>query len=400
MIRYYAYYSCGGYKDMYLGKNQDFEEYSYFLPLLPKWKSMEKAKPEYASKLENINGLQLIEIVSNQQTFSFPEKAKQLFSHGGFKMIYRALDNGETCLCVKNIPSNAKDEESRDIPFSLLMTASGNDVKQLDAFAIYYVSHIDELDTLFAGLFTYDAFVNGIRFNLRKINEQVKGIPALQSEILHRENQIYILLLDAFSMYQKACKELNIASNQIDWIVDTNGESKGGIRYRVVSHSGCDSDESAYREEEEGHVGVEVVSIALQNPSATEKTLPETVGKIEQQVSETDEKKSGLKDSSAVSDILDDLKATLNSIQRMAESNALSVQKIQQLLSGIQLEHRLTTIQQTIESCQKKNTEETNLPSAITSNEHDYYTIQIPKSQVGIIGIIALVSFLLGAFFF
>ena len=35
MIRLYAYYSCGGYKDMYLGSSDTAASPSYFLPLLP-----------------------------------------------------------------------------------------------------------------------------------------------------------------------------------------------------------------------------------------------------------------------------------------------------------------------------------------------------------------------------
>ncbi len=33
MIRIYGYYSCGGYKDMYLGNNEGEPQPTYFLPL-------------------------------------------------------------------------------------------------------------------------------------------------------------------------------------------------------------------------------------------------------------------------------------------------------------------------------------------------------------------------------
>lgn len=37
MLRYYSYYSVGGYKDFYLGSNADQFEASYYLSLLPVW---------------------------------------------------------------------------------------------------------------------------------------------------------------------------------------------------------------------------------------------------------------------------------------------------------------------------------------------------------------------------
>ena len=35
MLRYYSYYSVGGYKDFYLGSNADQFDASYYLSLLP-----------------------------------------------------------------------------------------------------------------------------------------------------------------------------------------------------------------------------------------------------------------------------------------------------------------------------------------------------------------------------
>ena len=35
MLRYYSYYSVGGYKDFILGTSEDKQEATYYLPLLP-----------------------------------------------------------------------------------------------------------------------------------------------------------------------------------------------------------------------------------------------------------------------------------------------------------------------------------------------------------------------------
>ena len=40
MIRYFTYYSCGGYKDIYVGSDNDSSPASYFIPLLNDWKKL------------------------------------------------------------------------------------------------------------------------------------------------------------------------------------------------------------------------------------------------------------------------------------------------------------------------------------------------------------------------
>lgn len=44
MIRYYTYYSCGGYKDLYIGADTDLVDARYFVPLLNVWKKVRNRK--------------------------------------------------------------------------------------------------------------------------------------------------------------------------------------------------------------------------------------------------------------------------------------------------------------------------------------------------------------------
>ena len=50
MIRYYTYYSCGGYKDLFIGSDVDQADASYFIPLLNVWKKSDK--PGMAEKIK------------------------------------------------------------------------------------------------------------------------------------------------------------------------------------------------------------------------------------------------------------------------------------------------------------------------------------------------------------
>ena len=46
MLRYYSYYSVGGYKDFYLGSNADQFDASYYLSLLPVWEKRAQEKED------------------------------------------------------------------------------------------------------------------------------------------------------------------------------------------------------------------------------------------------------------------------------------------------------------------------------------------------------------------
>lgn len=54
MIRLYAYYSCGGYKDMYLGSSDTAASPSYFLPLLPVMKKRGRTDEVEKNKISRI----------------------------------------------------------------------------------------------------------------------------------------------------------------------------------------------------------------------------------------------------------------------------------------------------------------------------------------------------------
>jgi hypothetical protein len=232
MIRYYAYYSCGGYKDLYLGNSSLKTEYTYFLPLLATW--LKGTKPEYAEKLKKVEGLTQIEVISKENYFDFPQQAKNLFSHGGYRVIYLTLSNGDTCLCVRDITNGAKDEDDRDIPFNILITASGeNDVKILDQFCLDSLKQPNGFYGLMSPLFSYDPQVNGIKFYLGKLNSTIYDAPIPNKELEHKPNHVNFLIIDSAAMASTALNELDLNREQIDYIKSKDGKCSGSLEYKV-----------------------------------------------------------------------------------------------------------------------------------------------------------------------
>lgn len=235
MIQYYAYYSCGGYKDLYLGNSSSKSEYTYFLPLLATWRN--GAKPEYAEKLKLIEGLQQIEVISKDNSFEFPTQAKNLFSHGGYRVIYLTLFNGDTCLCVRDITNGEKDEEDRDIPYNILITASGaDDVKILDHFCLDSLKQQNGFYELMSPLFSYDPIINGIKFHLGKLNSVIYDAPTVDKELEHTPNRVNFIVIDSATMVSTALNELNLKREQIDYIKSNDGKYSGSLVFRATSY--------------------------------------------------------------------------------------------------------------------------------------------------------------------
>lgn len=231
MIRYYAYYSCGGYKDLYLGNSSLQIEYTYFLPLLATWQK--GAKPEHIEKLRQIEGLQKIEVISKDNSFDFPSQAKHLFSHGGYRVIYLTLSNGDTCLCVRDITNGAKDEEDRDIPFNILITASGeDDIKILDDFCLDSLKRQNGFYELMSPLFSYDPIINGIKFHLGELNSTLYDVSTSDKELEHALNRVNFIVIDSATMASTALNELNLKREQIDYIKSNDGKYSGSLVYK------------------------------------------------------------------------------------------------------------------------------------------------------------------------
>lgn len=186
MLKYYSYYNVGGYKDMFLGDSSMNAEKTYFLPLLPVWKKKAAAGDnEMATKIETLEKLPPIKLVTSGESQGLPRRAKTLFSHGGYKAILTSSDSGETIFAIRDIESSSKDESGRSIPFLLVVVGSSeNDKHFLEKVAVYASSHLETFSQKISSFFSYDSEKNGLAFALSKFTNYIRKIVEQSSNSL------------------------------------------------------------------------------------------------------------------------------------------------------------------------------------------------------------------------
>lgn len=223
MIRIYSYYSCGGYKDMYVGECTADSSPTYFLPLLPIMKN--KTNPDVV-KINQLESLPRIELLTKDNYHGLPEEAITMISHGAYELMYRTFDHGEVCVSIRDLKGNERDEEGRAIPFLLLVIADGNDVKRLDTFVTEYLTNEKrgKIRERLGTLFSYDYVINGIKFDMP---EAYQIIATNESDIEaytfgHQSNHVDVLLISDIGQEKIALKEHNIDRQNVDLIITSS----------------------------------------------------------------------------------------------------------------------------------------------------------------------------------
>lgn len=178
MLKYYSYYNVGGYKDMFLGDSSMNAPETYYLPLLAIWKKKAASGDSDAeSKIKSVESLAKIQLLSSRESFGLPQEAETMFSHGGYKVLYTVIANGESIFAIRDIESESKDESGRTIPFLLVIVGTTEkDAKLLEKVATFASSHLESFSKDLSALFCYNAEINGVVFKLSSINAIVKKI--------------------------------------------------------------------------------------------------------------------------------------------------------------------------------------------------------------------------------
>lgn len=224
MIRVYGFYSCGGYKDMYLGSSECCDRPSYYLPLLPVMKG--RQRPEDLPKIEQQEKLQQIRLITREDSMGFPDECDAMFSHGGYVAMYRMLSDGSTCLAMRDIPSMEVDEVGRNIPFNLLLIATDEeDITRLDRMAVSVKDHYEEWRDFATSLFSYDPGVNGVKFDLPALFGRLTELPEADGvRIGHVRNTLVFLMLSGVRNVGIALREQNLQPSAVHCIVDVQGQ--------------------------------------------------------------------------------------------------------------------------------------------------------------------------------
>lgn len=234
MVKLYAFYSVGGYKDMYLGTLSQESSSTYYLPLLSIMKK--RNNPAEQDQVAALEKLQSVKIINKENDWGFPNECNMLFSHGGYTIIYKTLCNGKSCLAIRNLIGTMRDEEGRSTPFNLLFIAeSVEDNYTLDKVAIYCKDHVQEINSILSPTIVYDAAVNGLRVDLQNIYNWIASLPDT-IPLLHNTSRINYLIVSNEQMIDIVIKEQNLSNMLIDVIFHDNGYLlQGSLKYAQTS---------------------------------------------------------------------------------------------------------------------------------------------------------------------
>lgn len=220
MIKFYAYYNHGGYKDFYLGSQTENVDFKYFLPLLNVHEHALKDNydEELHKNVERQKSLPKLVALSDQTiSYNYPSGARVMMSHSGYKLLYRQIKQ-QYILAIRDI-SGKTDSYGRQSPFNVMIIGdSEEDIKHLDSIAEYIRSNIFTFEEQVSSFFENDFVENGLRFNFKAFNTLLYDIVSknLSLPIDNKLNlPIRLLIIPSSTKIDKALNEQSIMLNDI-----------------------------------------------------------------------------------------------------------------------------------------------------------------------------------------
>lgn len=177
MLRYYSYYSVGGYKDFILGNNSSKEAATFYFPLLPILEERAKEDEEIAIQVKELKSLPSICQLSADNTYRLPMPARTMFSHAGYKLLYKHLEGEYYALAMRDIPNSSTDEHGRSIPFLFVIVGDcQEDMEILNLLTSYFAGNVKTTEKKIAECLYFDIAINGLKFELSMFNEWITDI--------------------------------------------------------------------------------------------------------------------------------------------------------------------------------------------------------------------------------
>lgn len=177
MLKYYSFYSVGGYKEFFLGDLENNAEYTYYFPLLSILEEEARNTESVTERVEKLKALPKIGQISESNTFGLPGSAQLMFTDKGYKLLYRHLEGDTYALAIKDINNNATDDVGKPTPFLFVILGEGNkDVQSLNVLAAYFANNLTKVQATIAGFIGMNQELNGLEFNNAQCNAWVNGI--------------------------------------------------------------------------------------------------------------------------------------------------------------------------------------------------------------------------------
>lgn len=229
MIRYYAYYNHGGYKDFYLGNQEENVKSKFFLPLLAVHEqSLEENSDNDELRKQVEHQMQLPKLVVLSDTtseYNYPREARVLMSHGGYKMLYKRLNHRYYALAIRDI-AGPKDVYGRQSPFNIMFVGEQGDLMNLDKFAEYICNNYISFWEFISTLFVNDLNENGLRCDIERLTSFLHSIIEKEenSSFLGSSNlPVRLLVVPSLYNLNTALKEQNLNRRDIYICSDENG---------------------------------------------------------------------------------------------------------------------------------------------------------------------------------
>lgn len=245
-IEYFAYYSVGGYKDMYLGDLNTKSEFTYYSPFYNQWKNgtlHEGYADKMKSQFEFIEDKEQISIMSAANNL-MPKDASTFVVHSGFKLACSNVGIGKVTIAIKDLIGNDKDENGRSLPF--MMQLIGDTPSTMIALSEYIRENLKAVSEFLSTLFEFNAKYNCLQFNIGKLNSWIKDVidnklkPYVQNAISHK---LHLLVLSDGINKDYALKEIGISHSDVERIYTMNGN----LVYDCKHHKyGANNDAHAY----------------------------------------------------------------------------------------------------------------------------------------------------------
>lgn len=172
---------------MYLGNSEKSDcAKTYYLPLLQNMIAKAKvAKDEdLVKKVAEQETLPKIKLLTKSDSHGLPKEANTLVTHGGYKLIYTHLEGDKYIIVLRDIEGTDKDESGRSIPFLLsIMCDDKEDLRSMNSIATYLVNYMSTAEKRISSMLYYDPIVNGLCFELEKMNQFIEEASRYNEEI-------------------------------------------------------------------------------------------------------------------------------------------------------------------------------------------------------------------------
>ena len=222
MIKYYAYYNHGGYKDFYVGSQEEDVKSKYFLPLFAVHEHSLEENPDdedLRNQVEHQRNLpKLIALSDKTIEYNYPYQARCLMSHGGYKVLYRSIGYSHYVLAVRDIFGH-KDVYGRQTPFNMMFIGDDQkDLKEMDIIAEYIRNNLSSFESAIGSIFINDIKENGLRCDVGTLRDKLNEIIENGSPLMVDDNMghsVRMLVIPNMSMLKTALKEQNIEKNDV-----------------------------------------------------------------------------------------------------------------------------------------------------------------------------------------